>query len=369
MLKALLDRTVRLFLKELFEKQGRIQKEIMPAETGKMISENPEKPKNAEPRDSEASKKEKQESACFLVGVSGGADSISLLNTLAKQRKAFGYRLVAVHINHMLRGEEADGDEEYVKRFCEERAVPFDCYHKEVAELAKKEGLSLEEAGRRVRYECFAESAKKHGAAGLFIAHNRDDAAETVLFNLLRGASLSGLAGIKSSSEQNGLKIYRPLLTLGRDEIEAYLMEEGISFRTDSTNLGTDYTRNKIRHVLLPELEKINPGARRHLLRLSNEAAETEEYLLGQTLAAKKECFDTEKEALDAKKFALLPAVIKKRLAHILISEAAGKKKDIAEIHVNDFCSLANRENGKRISLPYGLTAEKKNSYIFISKG
>ena len=299
MLKALLDRKVRLFLKELFEKQAFMLKtedftESLRSEAS-MAGADPEAGKDSETgKDPEAGKdpetgkdpeagtdsEARGNAVCFLVGVSGGADSISLLSSLAKQRRAFGYRLVAVHVNHMLRGEEACGDEEFVREFCRERDISFDCYRKDVAELAKKEGQSLEEAGRRVRYECFAESAEKHGAAGLFIAHNRDDAAETVLFNLLRGASLSGLSGIKSISIQNGLEIFRPLLLLGRDEIEAYLREEGISFRTDSTNLGTDYTRNKIRHVLLPELERINPGARKHLLRLSNEAGETEEYLL-----------------------------------------------------------------------------------------
>jgi tRNA(Ile)-lysidine synthase len=192
-----------------------------------------------------------------LVGFSGGVDSVTLLHALytllGKER------LVALHINHMLRGEEADGDEEFCRDFCRAREIPFLSRKIDVKALCGESGF--EEAARNVRYEAFEEAAEAMQCTTVSLAHTASDNLETMIFHLCRGAGASGLSGIPAYRPLGKCTVVRPLLDVTREEILAYAEENGLPFRTDSTNTDTAYTRNFIRAEIVPLMKKINPSA------------------------------------------------------------------------------------------------------------
>ena len=188
-----------------------------------------------------------------IIGISGGADSTALLKVLL----TLGYRCIAVHCNFHLRGAESDRDQKFVEDLCHNLDVELITFSYDTALYAKQKGISIEMAARELRYADFEKVMKEHGASAICIAHHRDDSVETLLLNLIRGTGLRGLTGIKP---KNG-NIIRPLLCVSRQEIEEYLKEIDQPYITDSTNLETDYTRNKIRLELLPLMRRINPNA------------------------------------------------------------------------------------------------------------
>lgn len=188
-----------------------------------------------------------------VVGLSGGADSTALLKVLL----ALGYRCITVHCNFHLRGAESDRDQKFVEELCQNLGVELIVCSYDTASYARESGISIEMAARELRYADFERIMIERGASAICIAHHRDDSVETVLLNLIRGTGLRGLTGIKP---KNG-NIIRPLLCVSRQEIEEYLKEIDQPYITDSTNLETDYTRNKIRLELLPLMRSINPSA------------------------------------------------------------------------------------------------------------
>ena len=188
-----------------------------------------------------------------IVGLSGGADSTALLMVLLR----LGYKCTAVHCNFHLRGAESDRDEQFVTNLCHNLGVGLEICNYDTTSYAKQKGISIEMAARELRYADFERIMKEQKASAICIAHHRDDSVETLLLNLIRGTGIKGLTGIKP---KNG-HIIRPLLCVSRQEIEQYLNQTGQSYITDSTNLETDYTRNKIRLELLPLMRRINPSA------------------------------------------------------------------------------------------------------------
>lgn len=193
-----------------------------------------------------------KDGADVIVGLSGGADSTALLLVLMR----LGYRVHAVHCNFHLRGAESDRDQKFVAHLCEKLGVELEVCHYDTGQYAADHGISIEMAARELRYSDFERIMKQQGATAICIAHHRDDSVETVLLNLIRGTGLKGLTGIKPC---NG-HIIRPMLCVSRQEIEDWLKEIGQTYITDSTNLETDYTRNKIRLELLPMMRSINPS-------------------------------------------------------------------------------------------------------------
>lgn len=187
-----------------------------------------------------------------LAGISGGADSVALALVLKK----LGYTLTAVHCNFHLRGEESDRDELFVRNFCQQQEIPLYVKDFQTEEYAKEKKISIEMAARELRYAYFHELMKSTKINVLAVAHHQNDQAETLLINLIRGTGIHGLRGMLP---KNG-EIVRPLLCVTREEILDYLAEKGQEFVTDSTNLSTDYTRNKIRLELLPYLKTLNPS-------------------------------------------------------------------------------------------------------------
>lgn len=190
----------------------------------------------------------------IAVGVSGGADSVALLRFLAVLREEYRWELIVCHIHHGLRGAEADRDEQFVRELAGQLGLPYAVRHIDAAALALENHLSVEEAGRDARYAFFAETAGEGGR--IATAHTLDDTIETVLMNLIRGTGLHGLCGIPRIRGN----IVRPLLDVTRAEVEEYLALLGQPYCTDSTNLSDDYTRNRVRHDILPRLRELNPN-------------------------------------------------------------------------------------------------------------
>ena len=186
-----------------------------------------------------------------VVTCSGGADSIFLLHILNK----LGFDCIVAHCNFHLRGEESDRDENFVREFCEKENLKLLVEHFDTKQFALENKLSIEMAARELRYTWFEKIRTEYNASAIAVAHHSDDSIETILLNLLRGTGLKGICGIRP---KNGY-VVRPLLCVNRKEIEEYLKENGISYITDSTNLENEYTRNKIRNIVMPLLREINP--------------------------------------------------------------------------------------------------------------
>ena len=203
-----------------------------------------------------------------VVALSGGADSVALLRILCD----LGYHVEAAHCNFHLRGEESDRDEQFVKNLCQSLNVPLHLIHFDTVEYASLHQVSIEMAARELRYGYFRQLRDDIGAETVCVAHHRDDAVETLLMNLLRGAGIHGLTGIRP---RNG-HIVRPLLGVSRQEILEYLDSIGQDYVTDSTNLQPDVLRNKVRLQLIPLLEQLSPGASDNIARSANYLSEAE---------------------------------------------------------------------------------------------
>lgn len=308
-----------------------------------------------------------------VLGVSGGADSICMLKILSDLQKRLGISMYVLHINHQIRGEEADEDAAFVKKICTKFKVPHRIINVDVPALAEAEGLSVEEAGRYIRYDEFSKYAYEVGATKIAVAHNSNDNAETVLMNLARGTGIKGLGGIPPKREMedangNIVEVIRPILCLSRKEIEQYLKENEIEYRNDSTNDSTDYTRNKIRLEIMPILENINDNAMQNITNASNELADTSEYIEKDVDEAYDEYVSEEngKLFLSDESFAIDPIVLT-GVIRKMIENTAGKLKDITRIHVGDVVSLSDKQVGKKVDLPYSIVAEREYEGISIS--
>ncbi len=214
-----------------------------------------------------------------LVAISGGADSVALLRGLLQLREPLKLTLRAAHLNHQLRGADADADAEWVSALCQRFDLPCDVEIAPVRKLAEQTRRGLEETARDVRYDFLRATAIRHGCHVVAVAHTADDQAETVLHHIIRGTGLTGLRGMEWSRRLgDSIELIRPMLAIRRAEVEAYLAELGQDFRQDATNQDVSLTRNRLRHELLPRLEQdFNPRVREHLCQLAEQAADTEE--------------------------------------------------------------------------------------------
>ena len=304
---------------------------------------------------------------CILAAVSGGADSVCLLIILAELRKTLGIRLYAMHMNHGLRGEEADRDEAYTEELCRRLDVPCRVVHEDVRSLAAQKGMSLEEAGRELRYRHLREEAERSGCSRIAVAHHMDDSVETVLFHLFRGSGLHGLSGIRPVRGN----IIRPLLCLRRKETEGYLKELDIGWCEDSTNRLTDYARNRLRNELMPWAEeKINPRAAEHVLAASALAQQADEYFesLAETLLSEERKQKVAAGAVRRETLERQPEIIKTYVIRALIAEAAGENRDISSRHMEGILAMTGPGGGTRLMLPGGLTAGKDQRFLRIRK-
>ena len=220
--------------------------------------------------------------ATVIVGLSGGCDSVVLLHILHRM----GYRCMAAHCNFHLREEESDQDEHFVEKFCAELNIPLEITHFDTLNYAREHQLSIELAARELRYKWFESLRQKHNAEAIAVGHHADDQAETLLMHLVRGSGLNGLCGMHP---RNG-HIVRPLLQLTRKEIEAYALQEHLSYVTDSTNSDTQYRRNYFRHEVIPLLEKLNPQIVATLSRTCQHLQGYQQFIQAETTRLREKC-------------------------------------------------------------------------------
>jgi len=301
------------------------------------------------------------EKDCVLVGVSGGADSMCLIDLINRYRKDCVFKFYAVHINHNLRNEEALRDQNFVEEFCEKNNIPFIKESIDTLGFANKNLKTVEQAGRELRYQVFEKLMKTLNANKLFVAHHKDDQAETVLMHILRGASLKGASGIK---KQQGY-IYRPLLNFSRKQIEKYNKENGVDYIIDSSNKDIKYTRNYIRNVVMPAIEKAYPNATSALCSFAEDCLVVENFIDSQV---QKEYVEKSNDKVYInieglrKNFVLASRLIKFSL------ESLGVFADIEKKHIVSIINLSKKENGKSINLTNGLVAYKEYNFIVILK-
>lgn len=289
----------------------------------------------------------------IVVGVSGGPDSMTLLNVLKniKEKEIIKFNLVVCHINHMIR-EEAVSDEKYVEEYCKKNNIEFFAKRIKVEEMAEKEKIGTEEAGRKARYQFFNEILNKTNANKIATAHTANDNAETVLMNIIRGSGTLGLKGIEA---KNG-KLIRPLIECKRSEIEKYCKDENLNPRIDKTNFENIYTRNKVRNMLIPYIENnFNPNIIEAINRLSDLSKQENDFLEKLTKEAYKKILVEQKKneiILDLNSFNSQEIVIKNRLVLYTINILFGTRSGIEKKHIEDIIKLCSNNIGNKFLIP-----------------
>lgn len=296
----------------------------------------------------------------ILVGLSGGADSVCLTHILISLKESLNIQVFAAHVNHGIRGGEAQRDETFVKDFAEKYGVQLFIKHADVPSESKIRGISEELCGREIRYEFFDEITQKYSINSIATAHNKNDNAETVLMNFIRGTSVSGMCGIPVKRGN----IIRPILQLTRDEIIRYIEENNLDYVTDSTNLAADYTRNKIRLNLIPQIQSgynanfINTAAK-------NAANLNIDRNLLEELAddAEQRCVEGNTVILDNLKKE--HRALQRRILYKALTRIVGTS-DISSSYIDDMEKLISGQSGKRIDLPKNTEAVKEYGRLII---
>lgn len=297
----------------------------------------------------------------IVAGISGGPDSISMLDILneIKNEKIYDFEIIVAHVNHQIR-EEANDDEKYVQEYCDKNQIK--CYIKriDVKKYANNNKMGVEESGRKLRYDFFDEVLEKENANKIAIAHNKNDKIETIIMNEIRGTGINGLKGIEPIRDN---KYVRPIINCQRDIIEKYCEERNLNPRIDKTNCINDCTRNKIRNIVLPYIKnEFNPNIIETIDRLSEVMKETEEYLQCQTIKSYNE-IKIEDNVLDLRKFNSLESLIKKRIIIYMIDKTLGNVQNIEKVNIDDIIKLCENNIGNKYLTP------NKNIKVGINKG
>lgn len=312
-----------------------------------------------------------------LVGVSGGADSMALLYLLMDIREEYKISLKVAHLNHGFR-REASEEAEFVRKSVASLGVSAVIRSIDVPAIMEEEGLSAQEAARNARYAFFQEAALEAGAKRVALAHTADDQAETVLIRLLRGAGPLGLSGIPPVRERwsgtggQHISIIRPLIDCSRNEIEGYLACRRISFVTDSSNLKTDYLRNRVRLELLPFLEGYNPNIKETLVRTADVAHMDNHYLDMEATKSYKtvSCKDINEDiALEFKPFKALHPAISSRVLRLAVMAVKGDLKRVSFRHISDILELIDSGEGRwSLHLP-DVTVSREHDKLLFKRG
>jgi len=319
-----------------------------------------------------------------VVGLSGGADSVALLYVLLEIAIK---NIFAVHINHNLRGEEANKDENFTKELCEQLGITLKIFSEDVKGLAKKENIGIEEAGRNIRYARMEEARIFFNATKIATGHHGDDVTETVLMNLCRGSGLKGLCGIPPIHKN----IVRPLIEVSRKEIEEYLHEHKIPYITDSSNFSLDYTRNRIRQNIIPIIEKnVNSNASKNITRNVMLMRQEDEFLDKLALETIKDCGSLESKIFVIPKLLNLPDVLLRRVIRLIIADINKKATtslsegsvaglcpaerrglggrapiEISMVHIEAVIRLLFSKTGKEVHLPSLIVYKVNDSILF----
>lgn len=305
----------------------------------------------------------------ILAGVSGGADSVCLFLILKELAQEQGFSLEVIHVEHGIRGEESCRDAQFVRNLCEKTGVVCHEAAVNVPEYAKVHHVGEEEAARILRYGEFEKYASLIPGTKIALAHHMEDNAETMLLQLIRGTGLDGLCGMRPVRGGECGEVYiRPLLEITRGEIESFLSDRGQDFCKDSSNLDLAYSRNRIRHQVIPELMRINPQAVRHMNQTAERLAKVRDWADLQTDMCQGQVIRREGDRISMSVNALgkQPEAIRIRLIHQAVSMAAGAKKDIAAVHLEAVESLLGKQTGRRVDLPCGLMAKREYESIIL---
>ncbi|NLN97736.1 MAG: tRNA lysidine(34) synthetase TilS [Eubacteriaceae bacterium] len=293
-----------------------------------------------------------------LIAVSGGADSLALLHFLDKYQKMLKIKLGVAHLNHCMRGETALADEKYVKDQCRDRGIPFYVRHTPVEALGKDLKISVEEAGRKARYDFFYDLMQSEKFDTLALGHHMDDQAETILMRLLRGTGIHGAAGMQPKGEDKA----RPFLCLRKEEIITYCEENHLQYRWDATNAELEWTRNFLRLQVFPLLEEVNPQSVRHLYEFSCIAAEYQEML---ALQAQSYCdrhlkLKRNTSVLTMQGFEKLPDLLKKEIIRLTIAKIKGDLIDIGYNHISSVIELLKKPDPFVLPLVHGYWVKRR---------
>ena len=289
------------------------------------------------------------------VGLSGGADSVALIHILVSNKDELGIRKIkGIHIHHGIRGEEADRDLEFSRKLCEKLDIEFVCYYADIPAEAEKTGESIEECARRIRYDFFSKS----DCTKIATAHNLNDNMETVIFNMARGTSVSGLCGIPYLRDV----FIRPLLDCTRNEIEEYLKENSLSFVTDSTNLCDDYTRNRIRHNVIPQLFELNPSFDKAFANCVNSVKLANDYIMQNAIelleSSRIDC------GYDCSLFKNCHSVLKNQVISLILKEQ--NVPNITKKYIDAVSHII--ENGGTANLGGNITANAERKILFFGE-
>lgn len=291
-----------------------------------------------------------------VIGLSGGPDSVCLFFVLLELKEEYDLTLKALHVNHCIRGIEADKDQEFVRNLCLTHGVDLEEHVVDIPALVEKTGRSTEEEARIARYELFEKAAENLAnetgkPAKIAIAHNADDNAETVLFHMARGTGLDGMCGIAPVRDN----IIRPLLEVPKSEILQVLKDNNIDYCIDATNNQVDYDRNRIRHNIMPEFAQINDRALEHISEMTQRLTEVADYInleaRGLLQIVKEENGHLRKRAI-----ATAPSVIASQAIKLYLSSFMPYQKDVSAVHVDKILELLNEDGERQVQLPYKKT-------------
>lgn len=303
-----------------------------------------------------------------LAAVSGGVDSVVMLDILLNLRDRWGLVVAAAHFNHQLRGEESDADEAFVRNLCSENNLEFFVERADTRAVAAEQKKSIQTAARDLRYEFFSRVRSKHGFTKIATAHHADDNAETVLLNLVRGSGVRGLSGIPVS--RSDLGVVRPLLCVSRDEIEVYAKQQSLAFRTDSSNVHVQYARNFLRHAVVPLLKHhLNPNLTSTLNRTAELFRDLDRFLVETTTQVLNRVVEHETaQELTMKIDALQQVPPYLQEYSLLLAAQRFSQTDVDFSTVRSLLNLTVAESGSLYSLTKNCTVIRDRSRLVFRK-
>ncbi|MEQ6389444.1 tRNA lysidine(34) synthetase TilS [Bacillaceae bacterium S4-13-58] len=312
--------------------------------------------------------------ACVLVGVSGGSDSVALLHFLQSNQTLWGIRIIAISVDHGLRGRESEEDCLFVKELCKKWKIPFEAEKVDVKSYKANNKLGTQQAARDLRYKVFQEKMEQYGASVLALAHHGDDQVETFIMKLSRTVEPSHLKGIPVSRPFGNGQIVRPFLLLTKEDIYQYCQNHHLSFREDPSNFETNYTRNAYRHHVLPFLKRQNPKIHEHLHYFNKYHQEDESFFLQQALSAFNEIVEvrgTKEIMISGKKFTKLENPLQRRVFHLILNylyEQVQNPVNLSFIHTEQFLHLLHSGQAhSAIHFPHGLLIIKSYDDVLFS--
>ena len=303
----------------------------------------------------------------LIVALSGGMDSMCLMDIFLKLQSEFRYNLYAVHVNHGIRGIEADRDQKFVAKYCKDVGIKLFIEQVDAVAFSKNNGLSLEEAARILRYKVFNEVHAVLNKSYILVAHHEKDLVETIIHNMVRGTGIKGLIGIKKVQDY----ILRPLLYISKDAIIQYVKDNLVPYVDDSTNFDKSITRNYIREEIVDKLPNINEKSYKHIIELSRQIEEVNDYLNAVCEYTFKFVIKNQSSSyiiVDNIKFNTLNNLIKEYVIRNIFYNLIQSLKDISSVHINDIIVMSSKEKGGHLDLPYNITLDKKKTELVFKK-